>query len=241
MIIQVKGPSALLITQPDHAALAGRIMRGWKHRDFERHPRRASVLLAITEHDNGWREVDTAPVLDDAGRMLDFVNVPAETRRAIWPRGVARLSADPWAAALVAEHAVHVYRHYRGDHEWAQFFIDLEALRDSLFRLKADTTTGLTLDDLLADYFFVRMGDLLSLTFCNAWTEAPDELGYDIRCEGDLLTVAPDPFEGAELPMQVAARQLPNGEFGSPADAARAFNSAPTLPYLGKVRGTPRI
>jgi len=234
MIIQARGPTALLITQPDHAALSGRIMMRWNDRGFETHRRRASILLAIREHDNGWREVDASPVLDPAsGRMLDFVSVPADVRRAIWPRGVQRLSGDPWAAALVAQHALHVYRHYRGDREWARFFVDLEAARDNHLRRAAT----LTIDDLLADYFFVRMGDLLSLTFCNAWTEAPDELGYTIRCCGERLSVAPDPFGGLEIPMEVPARELPNAAFASVGEAATAFDSADLLPLRGVVGG----
>jgi hypothetical protein len=236
MIVQAEGTTVLLITQPDHAALAGRIMTRWKHRDFDRHPRRASVLLAITEHDNGWHEVDAAPVLDEAGRVLDFVNVPAATRRAIWPRGVERLSGEPWAAALVAQHAVHVYRHYREEPEWAPFFVELEALRDAHLA-RAAAAAALTLDDLLADYFFVRMGDLLSLTFCNAWSEAPDELGYLIRCTGTRLTVAPDPFERRDLPIDVPARRLPNQAFSSTAGAARNFQSAAIVTFSGTVSG----
>lgn len=213
-------------------------MTRWKHRDFDRHPRRASILLAVHEHDNGWREVDRSPVVDPAtGRILDFVSVPADMRRAIWPRGVGRLTHDPWAAALVAQHAVHVYRHYREEREWAGFFSELESARDGHVR-RAASVTMLTIDDLIADYFFVRMGDLLSLTFCNAWAEAPDELAYAITCEGERLHVVPDPFEGEELPIEVPARQLRAIAFAGDSDAARAFESACVLPYRGAVCGS---
>ncbi len=206
-------------------------MQRWADGDFPRHPRRDSILLAIREHDNGWREVDAAPVLDPDGRMLDFVNVPADARRAIWPRGVERLSADPWAAALVAQHAVHVYRHYRENAEWIGFFAELEAARDAHLR----RAQGLSLDHLLGDYFFVRMGDLLSLTFCNAWSEAPDELGYAIRCAAQRLAVSPDPFAGEETVFDVPARELPNRAFGSTEDAAEAFRAAPVSSLAGVI------
>lgn len=240
MIIQARGPALLLITQPDHAALAGRIMNEWHDRDFAAHPRRSSVLLAIREHDNGWQEVDASPVLDPAtGRMLDFVDIPAGARRAIWPRGVERLSEDPWAAALVAQHAVHVYRRYRDDPDWRAFFAELEVARDRQIVHAASTPAfaSLTLDDLVADYFFVRMGDLLSLTFCNAWTEAPDELGYAITCRDRRVTVTPDPFGGREIPIEVPARELPNRAFVSSAEASSVFKSAPVRSHRGLVRG----
>lgn len=234
MIIQHRGGSLLLITQPDHAALAGRIMRRWTRGAFDAHPRRASILLAIDEHDNGWKEVDAAPIVDGAtGRMLDFVNVPAPVRRAIWPRGVERLAGDPWAAALVANHAVHVYRHYREEPDWQPFFAELESARARHLQ----RATSLTLDDLLADYFFVRMGDLLSLTFCNAWEQAPDELGYTIRCDARGLTVTPDPFGGEAILMDAPARELPDRAFASANAAARAFHAAPVRSLTGTARG----
>lgn len=249
MIIQARGSAALLITQPDHAALSGRLMAHWKDRDFDIHPRRASILLAVREHDNGWNEVDAAPVLDlGSGQVLDFMNVPADTRRAIWPRGVERLARntnDRWAAALVAQHAVHVYRHYRDEREWTRFFAHMETARDEHVRAAAAGTqpgadTGrhaLSMDELLADYFFVRVGDLLSLTFCNAWCHAPDELGYTIGYEEGRLTVEPDPFGGCEVPIEVPARLLPQTRFASSAEANRAFASATISTFRGTACG----
>jgi hypothetical protein len=74
------------------------------------------------------------------------------------------------------------------------------------------------------------MGDLLSLAFCNQWTEVnADEQGYAIRFDGSRLTVTPDPFGGKEVPMQIAARRLPNRAFASTADAEEAWRSAPVV------------
>ena len=50
---------------------------------------------------------------------------------------------------------------------------------------------------LLHDYRFLRLGDLLSLTFCNGWPEPQaDAFGYRIRFDGARLTVSPDPSAG---------------------------------------------
>jgi hypothetical protein len=52
-------------------------MRGWRDGGFTDNPRRDAILLAIAEHDNGWREVDVAPIVDEAtGRIHDFVSAP---------------------------------------------------------------------------------------------------------------------------------------------------------------------
>jgi len=53
MIVRFDGSAQLLITQPDHAALAARIMRGWRANGFPDAPRHSVILHAIEEHDNG--------------------------------------------------------------------------------------------------------------------------------------------------------------------------------------------
>ena len=76
MILRPAGPDQLLITQPDHAALAARIMEHWRADGLPQSPRRAAILRAIEQHDNGWDEIDIAPIVDRAtGRILDFINV----------------------------------------------------------------------------------------------------------------------------------------------------------------------
>lgn len=226
MIVRSAGSSQLLITQPDHAALSARIMREWRAGGFPDAPRRSSILLAIEEHDNGWREVDAAPVVDEAtGRIHDFVTAPDAIKRELWPRGVERLAGTPYSAALVAHHAVHVYRHKRGEPEWAAFFTEMEGLRDR--HLQA---ARLEMDKLLSDYVFVRIGDLASLTFCNGWSEQQvDDVRYAIRFDGERLTIAPDPFEGRQFAIDVSARELPNRPLRSAVEARAAFAAAPVV------------
>jgi hypothetical protein len=234
MIVQVRGSSLYLITQPDHAALSERVMTAWRAQAFDQRSTRNTVLLAVREHDNGWREPDASPILDgDTGRILDFMTVAGAVRRAIWPRGVERLSREPWAAALVAQHAMHVYRRYRGDAEWNLFFEQMETARARHLHAAGSRSV----DDLLFDYFFVRMGDLISLTFCNTWTDVQEESDYEIRLEGTRVRIHPDPFKGAVVPIEITARELPNRSFGSTSEAARLFASARQVTLAGIVSG----
>jgi hypothetical protein len=114
VIVRSAPDHLLLITQPDHAALAAQIMAEWRRDDLPECPRRDVILQATREHDNGWIEFDRAPIVDTAtGRLLDFINAPEPVRQEIWPRGVERLRDRPYTAALVAEHALSVYEHYR--------------------------------------------------------------------------------------------------------------------------------
>lgn len=225
----------LLITQPDHAALAARIMRRWSDHELARSPRREEILYAVEHHDDGWLEVDRAPIVDEAtGALLDFITSPVGVRRGIWPRGVAMLASRPYAAALVAQHAVHIYRRYRDDDTWAPFFTEMEALRARHLRAAAPAT----LDVLLSDYRWLRTGDILSLAFCNAWTDVQhDERGGSARLAGDRLVLTPDPFGGAEVPLAIAARDMPAATFASPAAAAAAYARAPAMTLSGIAAG----
>lgn len=230
MIVRQAGTGLLLITQPDHAQLAGRIMRHCVA--LADHPRQGAILRAIAEHDNGWAEEDAAPLADPrSGGVVDFVAAPLAVRHRVWPRAVERLSGDPWAAALVAQHAITVYDRFRPDPAWAAFFAEMEALRDRMTRTVACAT------DLLADYAFVRLGDLVSLTFCTGWTDAQRYADWTVRLSGDRVRVDPDPFGGAVIPIEIAARELPARPFRTDAELRDALARASTTVLRGAASG----
>ena len=223
MIVVGEAPAVRCITQPDHAALAGRLMSQWAADGLPAHPRRADILLAVGSHDNGWREIDSAPFVDEStGEIRDFVSLPAPSRRAVWPRVTSELDAAPYAAALVAEHALVAYRRYQADTEWMPFFEKMTAIRDRHLR-----SSGASLDELQRDYRFVRLGDIASLSFCGVdMTPLAAEFGYAFRVEGTTVIVTPDPFEGRTIPLEVPRRDLPVRTFASADDARRVWDAA---------------
>ena len=235
MIVRRTDSTVLLVAQPDHAALAARIMRCWRDDELARSPRRDEILYAVEHHDDGWLEVDRAPIVDETtGEVLDFITSPVSVRRGIWPRGVALLASTPYAAALVAQHAVHVYRRYRDDDTWAPFFSEMESLRAHHLH----GASPATLEMLLADYRWLRTGDILSLCFCNGWTDVQhDERGGSARLAGDRLVLTPDPFGGGEVPLAVPSRQLPAAPFASADAAAAAYARAPATILSGSAAG----
>jgi hypothetical protein len=233
MIVRSAGDHLLLITQPDHAALAGAVAGAWQREPIAA-SRRDLVLLAAGAHDNGWREEDEAPVVDPAsGRILDFINVPDALKQRVWPRAIGQFGSTPYAAALIAHHALTVYERYRSAPDWQPFF---DAIRTARDRALAESAP-LSREDLLQDYFFVRVGDLISLMFCNPWLEPQHYAGYELRLDGPRLTITPDPLDGREILLSIAARQLPNRPYRSPADAAAAFAAAPVVTITGVALG----
>jgi hypothetical protein len=235
VIIRRFASTQQLITQPEHAALARRIMGLWQDDHFPESSRKASVLHAIEQHDCGWAEVDEALVVDETtGELLDFLAVSDAVKRDTSSRGIEVLSSDPYAAALVAQHRLHVYRRYAENPEWKAFMADLRRTRDAYLRAAGDASLG----ELARDYAFVRAGDLASLVFCNNWPDVDaDGCGYAMRLEGTSLLVSPDPLGGRRMAIEIAAREIANQSFRSAADARQAVAAAKVVTLRGFVTG----
>ena len=217
-----------LITQPDHAHLSQRIMEHCAELDDR--PRRQSILLAIGQHDNGWEEEDAAPVVDlETGTVVDFVTAALAVRHRVWPRAIGRLSHDPWAAALVGQHALTVYDRFQGDAAWTSFFDELTVLRDAMLGASGGSFAGL-----LDDYSFVRLGDLISLTFCTGWTDEQRFGGWVVRGSGASVTVTPKSFP-RPVPFDVAARELRAAAFRSDAELREALAATAATMLHGEV------
>jgi hypothetical protein len=234
MIIRRLDSSLQLITQPAHAALSARIMRQWGPTHFPDTPRKASILHAIEQHDCGWAAVDEALVLDGkTGQLLDFTEVPDAVKHETSSRGIEPLSSDPYAAALAAQHRLHVYRRYANHPEWSAFFAEMTAARGSYLEM-----AGGSLVELLSNYRFVRAGDLASLAFCNNWAKTDEDgCGYSMHLEGAMLTIVPDPFDGRTIEIDIEAREIDDRRFRSAADARQLLASAPRITLTGAVRG----
>jgi hypothetical protein len=234
MIIRPHGSTQLLIRQPDHAALAGRIMEEWAAHDLPASPRRTDILRAIAEHDNGWHDVDAAPLVDPAtGNLLDFIHAPEAVRQGVWPRAVDRLAHTPYAAALVAQHALEIYARYRKEPAWGPFFAAMEAARNRHLH-----QASLALDELRREYLFVRAGDLISLTFCNGWQDQQTiDDRYVVRLHGDDIIVTPDPFAGRIIRIVIAAVEMRGTPFSTAAEAQETFRRGRRVQLMGTVRG----
>jgi len=222
MIVRPAMSGCVLITQPDHAQLARRIMEHCV--SLVENPRREAILRAIGDHDNGWADTDAEPAVDAAGGVVDFINAPLEVRQGVWPRTIAGLTAEPYAAALVANHAMFAYDRLRDDAAWATFFAAMDASRLEMLQ-----GSGASMGGLLADYAFLRLGDLIALAFCTGSTNAQQFRDWTVQLSGPRVIVTPGIFGGAPVTFEVAARAV-RPPFGSDAELQEALGrSASTM------------
>ena len=214
MIVLPSDSRLRLITQPDHARLAAEILSLWHADGLPEHPRRADLLFAVAEHDNGWREADSAPYVDArTGRPHTFLDLPDGHRREIWSRGMERFAEDrPYPALLVLEHARTLHADRRPEADWESFFQRLDELRGELLGGSAVPERQLA-----ADYRWLALADDLSLAVCGGHRSELEHGGYRARLSGDELGIEPFPLVGATT-FRVACRYVPDRPYRGDAD-----------------------
>jgi Protein of unknown function (DUF3891) len=222
MIVVPEGPHLLLVTQPGHAWLSGEILSLWRADGLPGHPRRGELLFAAREHDNGWREADSAPRCDpERKRPYDFLSIPREDRIAIWERGTARYSGEhPYAALLVTRHALVLHRDRRGQEAWEPFLAYLSELERGLAE-----EAGVLEEEVASDYRFLDLADLISLAACNRWKEPFERHGVRGEVRGNTVHLDPFPLAGATT-FAVPCRRIPNRPYRGDADLGSELAAA---------------
>ena len=229
MIVAPADGRLLVITQNDHAHFAGELLSLWRAGGLPEHPRRRALLFAAREHDNGWREADSAPRCRGDGRPHDFMTVPREVRWEIWRRGVRRWARrKPHAALLIVRHARELHRARRADAAWSEI---LEEWRELEAELAA--VTGVDAETLAGDYRWLELADRLSLAVCGRWRDAFTTHGHDARVRvadgdppaGSTLALDPFPLAGATT-LGVACRWIPDRAYSGDADLGVELASA---------------
>lgn len=222
MIVVEEGSSLLLITQPDHARFAAELLALWRTDGLPEHPRRAQLLEAVREHDNGWQEADAAPRVDPVtGRPYDFLSFPLAPRLEVWERGWERFFVEqPYVALLIAHHALALHQKERRKPGWEEL---LERLEDSCEELKKRAAVS---DEQVAqDYRFLALADALSLAVCNRWSEPIEKPGFLGYFRESQLYLDPFPLAGATS-FEIPLRRLPCRPYRGDADLGGELASA---------------
>ena len=213
MIVVRRAAELLLVTQPDHAQLAAQLLALRRLGGVANHPRRDDILFAVREHDNGWREADAAPRLDERGRPLDFRDAGAGLRQEVWLRGVRRYAENrPYAALLIAEHALRLHQDRSGN-DWPGFLLHISRLQTELAETSSAQEAAVA-----DDYGFLEWADAAALAALGVWPRFSLLLGKGEERAGGLH-LEPFPMAGSTH-FEIACRRVPDRAYDGIRDLA---------------------
>ena len=168
--------SVVMITQNDHAKLAGLFAAHWGNRRFERPRPLTSMMRAAQYHDGGWLRYETNPTLDPATRKSpSYQQVPTDA---------AQLAAYQWAIDMLTDTDTYtglmVSKHRTGLWQSRYGVISQppagpprklsDDINDFIARNEARQhviTAGLDRHEAAVNYNLLQVWDLLSLYVCS--------------------------------------------------------------------------
>jgi len=106
MLISTREHSLHLVSQGEHGRVAGAMAAAWGNEQFPPSIVPASLTIAATRHDDGWRALDEAPLINaEEGRPAHFLEVPISESAGPYGEGVdAIYEQDPRAGVLASMH-----------------------------------------------------------------------------------------------------------------------------------------
>jgi Protein of unknown function (DUF3891) len=242
--------SVVMITQNDHAKLAGLFAAHWGNRTFERPRPYASMMRAAQYHDAGWLRYETNPFLDTAThKSPNFQQVPND---------VPQLAAYQWAIDMLTDvdsyTGLMVSKHRTG--LWQQRYGTITQppagpprkltsdVEDFIARNEARQhviTAGHDRHEVAVNYNLLQVWDLLSLYICSnehhkdhviepaptAYAGGSGAVALKLT-PASPTTIAVDPFPFDRVPLEVAVvyRQLSQSALRDPDTFKAAYFGA---------------
>ncbi len=236
MLVQERSAGDLrLFEQHEHGLVSGELAAAWRVPP-EAGPLSQELVLATALHDLGWKELDEAPLWNPETRLPhDFRSFPAPERYQAAARGIDWISElHPYAGVLVSLH----YAALGKETAPADFLEEEENRRLALLaELGPDAPSAARMRRDLAR---LQLLDRMSLHLCLASPDAlpgsiPEWLARDRFEDADghgpvrarwlssrRIEIDPFPFEGREVELEIAYRDLE----GAPYESAKALAKA---------------
>jgi hypothetical protein len=220
MIVRDRGDDWQVVLQIDHEDLSGAFARAWA----EQGPRHDSVAIAAGRHDDGWAVWERAPVVDETGKPVNFLDVDISSHLAFYRACIAAVTEhDPYAGLLVSMHGSGIYqqRYGRDPSLGLSRAADAQALVDDFvaeqeagFEPRREQV-GVSDDERWRDYELLQLYDRLSLYFCMRDVDGnggePVEVqGYTLELLGPWrVRISPYPFGDTPARFELVRRVLP--------------------------------
>ncbi|MGC1273903.1 MAG: DUF3891 family protein [Planctomycetaceae bacterium] len=99
MILREANDGFLLISQVDHARLAGALAESWGNRRVAGLPLAEWLVPAIRDHDEGWRNWEASPTVTAGGRPRTFTEMPTAEATVLWSVSIDVCASGPPSSA----------------------------------------------------------------------------------------------------------------------------------------------
>jgi hypothetical protein len=246
VIVRLHDHYAELVTQVDHAVIAGSLAEAWSGTGDDCEELSPGLVTAARLHDIGWRHWEAAPHLNpDTTRPANFLDVMIDEHLRLYRLGIEEVeSMNPYAGMLVSMHAAGIYTGRYGTQPAlrlnrapaVQTLVDeFVAEREAHYRGLRDTL-GVTEERLWHDYVLLQVFDRVSLRVClgdpaglgrmEVALPAEETLTMERGSRGDER-LTPWPFAPAELLIEVPTRVVSLGDCSDDAAFATIFAAAP--------------
>jgi hypothetical protein len=232
-------PRWVLISQIDHAHLAGQLAEPWTADCYAPLWPRRELLWAIHHHDDGWHGWEQRPEVDpQSGRPRGFTEMPPLEALAIWTRSIdAAARAGALEAYVVAGHFCALARraaHWRTDAAPRQATEAFVALNESsmaawLATWQAANPAEHTPQRAETAVKYLQFFDALSLWFCCATATAPQTFeapgGRPLSLtplDAEHISLVPWPFGKSSLDVEITGRSVLVEHYNSADELAAA-------------------
>jgi hypothetical protein len=252
--------SIVMITQNDHAQVAGLFAAHWGNDKFEKPRPYASMVRATMFHDRGWIRYETSPQLNlETGKTPSYRDVPNDQAQleafewaGDWMGGI-----DPYAGLLVAKHRTGLWQGRYGAitqppaPQRGQRPPQVDAIIARSEAKQKVVAQTLSHDEIAINYNLLQVWDLMSLYVCS--TEvlksdsiAPVPLSYSSPAyvtltltplDNKTVAIDPYPFDQPSLAASLIFRRLTQTKFKDSAELQDAYFK--TAPQIATIRLVP--
>jgi hypothetical protein len=232
-----EGGSWLLLSQVEHARVAGEIAAVWGGAHVAPLMPREDLVAAVFHHDDGWLAWEQQPEVDPAsGAPYPFTDMPEADKFDLWRKSIDIVrSIGLLPGVIVTRHFIGLEL---GTNRWqkkpghtdaaAQEFVDqYTALANAWLADWTAESPNNTESVARTAREWLQIFDVLSLWLCMKDRQKPEQFelpsGSQIvltpQGEG-RIQVEPWPFVEATLQLEISGRQVPHRQYSDAADLA---------------------
>jgi hypothetical protein len=141
------------------------------------------MIIATSEHDNGWWEYDLRPLVGENGEPVNFIHVPRELHMKFYKRGIDRvIDQDEYAGLMDVMHDIGLFNRRYGtdtgplappylmdDPKYKDFLETMESTRKELVRnleISTEYDTFSTEQAIWTNYKLLEVFDRLAIHYC---------------------------------------------------------------------------